>query len=143
MARYIIGLVLALFALAFVGEASAEVELYGGALSYHLETDKNLNNVNPMVFAAYDGWSGGYFYNSYRNDTYFIGKIGRIDAYDPFIIGGIAGVMKGYTREQVPFCNNQDVCLMVMPFIQYEVDDWRPTLVIGGKFFSVLVGYEF
>lgn len=149
MKKYILLLSSLVIALGFchdvlAKEDATKVEVYGGALSYHFETDKHLNNINPLLIGSYDDWATGYFYNSYKNQSFMAGKNFYTSPEGSDVtIGVIVGVVSGYTKRQVPMCFTDEVCPLAMPYIQWEYDNWKPTIVFGGMFASAMLGYEF
>ncbi|QKN84814.1 antimicrobial peptide resistance and lipid A acylation protein PagP [Vibrio phage River4] len=126
-------------------ENPTKIELYGGALSYHFDTDKDLNNVNPLVIATYDDWATGYFYNSYKENSFMVGRNFYLERKEqsPVVLGVILGAVTGYNKNQVPMCFTDGFCPMVMPYIQWHYGNWKPTIIFGGAFVSAAVGYEF
>lgn len=141
MKTWIILLTSLVLLLGFSFDSCASTELYFGALSYHLEDD--MNNVNPMLLIAQDGWTAGYFYNSYKNDAYIIGKQFWARS-DNIAIGVMPSIIHGYPRgKMLGLCDENKNCITAVPAFQVTYDTWKPTLLFGGKFITIAVGYEF
>lgn len=124
-----------------VSEANPTV--YGGALTYHLDREKDYNETNFALFLEYEEYVVGGFNNSYYNDTYLVGKYYNIER-DGVEIGVILGGMKGYKDEDIFLpCVSDDVCMAVAPVLTWTESEWQPTIMFGGTFVSLLIGYEF
>lgn len=153
MFKYILLLTSLVLSLGFAHDALADeevqepskIEVYGGALSYHIDTDKDLNNINPLVIGTYNDWAAGYFYNSYKHNSFMVGRNFYLEKRDqsPVVLGVILGAVTGYKKNQVPMCFSDNFCPLAMPYIQWHYGHWKPTIVVGGAFVSATVGYEF
>lgn len=142
MKKYILLLTSLVLALGFAHDSVADTEVYIGALSYHVDTDKDLNNINPMFLVSYDDWVAGYFYNSYKNHTGILGK-GFWTTRDELSIGIIPSVLYGYNSGELVGLCREKVCLSALPVFKYTIGNWSPTLIYGGTFASVAVSYKF
>lgn len=46
--------------------------------TYHFDRDREYNNFNPGVYAMCDGWTAGYYRNSFHRNTVYAGyTVGR------------------------------------------------------------------
>jgi hypothetical protein len=72
--------------------------------SYHISEKNDYNNFNPGIGYKYDlkndySILGGYYYNSYRKDTFYIAVEKLFPLNESLKIGGIFGLLTGYPYE--------------------------------------------
>ncbi len=133
---FLTGIVLMLFA----GQAAAD-RLYLGALSEHPASnpDQEFNESHKLIAYERDGWIGGYFDNSYGEDTLFVGSRFSVQVRD-LEFSLVAGASYGYrdcVKGQDWPITSRRVCPMLAPAISYTgietALDLQPTLLLIGK----------
>ncbi|ASV43509.1 hypothetical protein [Vibrio phage JSF12] len=127
-----------------VGRANAS-ELAVGSLSYHFSSNEKYNNVNPTVLYTTDSdYVVGYFENSYYRDSFLAAKkfsVNNSGVELGALVGAVSGYRKGELMDIIPCFDN--ICLAVVPVASYSIGNWKPTIVFGGTFVSLAVGYKF
>lgn len=117
--------------------------IYFGGLTYHLDRDKDYNEINPaLIYENKDGWTFGAFENSYYNTTVVAGRQFSTER-DDIRIGALVGLFKGYTQDQLIGLCSGNICFTAAPMLTYTKYDIQPTIVYGGTFFSLMIGYKF
>lgn len=100
-------------------------ELYLGAVSDHPFSTKkyDFNERHSLVAYERNGWIGGYFDNSYGEDTFFVGK--HFSAQTPFedwrwgvIVGASYGYRDCIKGKSWPVTSRR-VCPAVSPTLKY------------------------
>lgn len=138
--KYIMGLVL-LLVLASFG-ADADTTVYGGALTYHFDRDTDYNETNFLLAVEKDQFIIGGFDNSYYNPTYMVGYHKYIER-DNLQLGWLLGAMYGYENNQTIMPCVNKYCLMAAPVFKYTEYAVQPTIIFGGNFVSLAIGYKF
>lgn len=71
------------------------------AVSYHTDTAAGYNNTNPGIYASYDGYAVGTYYNSIRRQTFYAGKVYELT--DSCRYEATVGLATGYKFAVIPF----------------------------------------
>lgn len=53
--------------------ALADTQILSGFETYHLHNNSKLNDNNYGIGIEHNGWVAGYYYNSYRKDSFYVG----------------------------------------------------------------------
>ncbi|AJF40799.1 antimicrobial peptide resistance and lipid A acylation protein PagP [Vibrio phage phi 3] len=128
------------------GSAKATAsEITMGSISYHFSSNEKYNNLNPTVlYTTESNYVVGYFENSYYRDSFLAAKkfsTSNSGVELGAMVGAVSGYREGELMDILP-CY-KEICLAVVPTASYSIGNWKPTLVFGGTFISLAVGYNF
>jgi hypothetical protein len=141
----VIGCVLIFFIGVFTGfEATACDEVYLGAVSYHINDDRDLKSTHAMLACEKGGYIVGAMENSHEDPTALVGK--KFNIYSKGYIDSriYVGATYGYYG-----CDNRDtgssrsICPMIVPEISYTKYRVEPAIVLLGNALAVTVKYNF
>lgn len=76
----------------------AETRIALGGWSYHLQGEGITNSVHNVLGVEYEGYSAGYFKNSYGRDTFFMGKNWSWHLQGHFNLTASLGINRGYRK---------------------------------------------
>lgn len=122
------------------------LELYFTALSYHingrgyLEDGKrhHYNEQNPGVILAYDDYLAGGYKNSFGDLSVLVAK--KYDwQKDNWHYGFIAGGVTAYDAKWTV----AGVTSFAAPYISYDFNGIKPTVLLLGSAVTLSVGFEF
>lgn len=70
------------------------------AVSFHTDTKSGYNNVNPGIYAGYNSYVVGTYYNSDRKQSVYVGKVFETEScrFDMTV-----GAVTGYAAPVLPF----------------------------------------
>lgn len=121
-----------------------------GAVSHHFYVDSELiergveiNEVHPMLAVELDnGWSAGYYLNSYSDHTYFVGRSFRTQLNDNWQFTRHIGVNHGYRGcPRYAEDNDKTFCIQAWAGIGYTRYKFQPHLRL--TFNAVLLSFEY
>lgn len=132
--------------------AHGQTSVLLGGLSLHLN-GTDYNKFHRMVIVEHDGWFGGYYYNSYYEDTFTAGYKFEIttlqaEGHDPVDFNVYAAMTYGYRgfagqqrdRELWDDRSFYPAVAFQFEWSQYE---WNPSINILGPAIAGAVRYEF
>lgn len=114
------------------GNVSAEQRLHLGANSWHYTNGDTTNSEHNLIAYENNGWMGGYFKNSYDDDTVFFDRVWRKPLTKDIELTYSLGVNYGYhgcygnERSEQTLCPNSHVGLT---YTKYR---FRPNIKIFG-----------
>lgn len=130
--------------LLFIPLAHAETAVYTEALTWH-PWNTGLNGHNRLLAVEHNGVMAGYFYNSYRRDTFFAAYRWARPLRSHWVASLVVGADYGYSNclkgQGNPYAPKR-VCPMVVPGISYTAWRAQPTLVLMGDALSVTLRWR-
>lgn len=107
----------------------AHADIYLGGWSHHLNGG-DYNETHNLIAVECDQFIGGYFLNSYSQDTFFFGYKANVVDNSYFNAGLMFGGMHGYGDR---FPNVFGVAPMVSPYV--SIGNWyvKPTVMMLGS----------
>ena len=117
--------------------------LHLGGASHHLDhnEDFDYNESHNLVLIERESYVGGYFKNSYGNDSLLAAK--RYDwTYKRINYGFMAGIVYGYEDYQTPLTWNK-LTPALIPYIQYDYEGIKPTVSLMGTAVVLSVEFDF
>lgn len=124
------------FLLITLAATCAEADtLYTGAWSTHIGTDARCETHNLVAYRhGGSGAIGGYFRNSYCEDTFFVAKQWRWRLGDQVHAGFMAGGVYGYRHCTKGWSRGgRKVCPMVSASLELDLDWSRPAAFLLGN----------
>lgn len=92
-------LLLTIVAILMVSPAFADTEILSGFETYHLHNNSKLNDNNFGLGVEHNGWIVGYYDNSYRKDSFYVGHEWFHDFSEHVAIGVEAALITGYDNK--------------------------------------------
>lgn len=129
--------------LSLINVAQAQTSIYGGALTYHFNRDKDYNETNELLMIQYDQVFGGYFKNSYYKDSAILGWQGMALESESWKLSINPVLIYGYDQDQVIMPCIKKICPGVIPMLEYTALPIKPGILWGGSFLSLIVRYDF
>jgi hypothetical protein len=123
------------------------LELYFTALSYHIDgrgywedgKHHHYNERNPGIILAYDDYLAGGYKNSFGDLSVLVAK--KCDwQKDNLHYGFIAGGVIGYDEY---FPAAAGVTPFAAPYVSYDFNGIKPTVLLLGSAVTLSVGFEF
>lgn len=127
--------------LLFSFTAQADTSVLVGGFSTHL-SDRDYNSFHRLLVVEKDTYFGGYFRNSYYQDTFIVGKNFRVNNE----VGILSGLTYGYREDSNCYKyqgmdNYSD--RIVCPYVGLEFGlelPYRPTFLIFGN--AIVLGFK-
>lgn len=118
--------------LCLVSSISVKADVFLGGWSHHLSTP-DLNETHNLVAIEHNGWIGGYFKNSYNDDSGFAGKMLTVSESKNYEVGVALGVVYGYDKEDLDFMNVNGFMPMFIPYASWTTYTVQPTVMLLGE----------
>ena len=127
----------------FARQVMADTYIYTGAFSEHLFSSVP-NETHNLLAVQHNGYIGGYFENSYGDDTAFAGVDYSAKLSHNIEIGVMAGATYGY-RGCFPLDGegSKRACPMVAPHASYTKYPVQPTVILLGEAVAASIRWEF
>jgi hypothetical protein len=87
--------------------------------------DSHLNNINPGVYyKSGSGWTAGYYYNSVRRNSFYVGKSYETQGLDGLSAGVIVAVVTGYAdyRDSLGIHQTNALRPLIVPSAAYAIN---------------------
>jgi len=123
----------------YTANVKAETRLYLGALSQHFSSE-DYNERHKLVMVEHNGFVGGYFNNSYDEDSFLAGykwRLPNLDLPVPNLeTSAIAAATYGYRSCSKGWSDSdRDVCGMVAAQFDYTgFERYHPSVVVTPVF---------
>lgn len=120
-------------------QSSAETYLNAGAWSHHIG-DGNYNETHNLVAIETKSFIGGYFENSYKDDSFFLAYRWEAWRFRDIDFSALAGGVYGYSH-----CTKGDdggsktLCPMIAPAATYTRFKVQPSLLLMGNALALSV----
>lgn len=85
-----------LVALGMGSAHAADLAIVSGFETYHFHNNAKLNDNNYGLGLVYDGWVAGYYYNSYRQNSFYAGHEWFYHVNSHLALGCEAALITGY-----------------------------------------------
>lgn len=125
----------------------ADTQLRFGGFSTHL-SNKDYNNFNRAVILEHNTYVAGYFYNSYYDDTFLVGKQFVFELKDgadfiitPAVTYGYREDSSCYKYQGMDNYSKRTYCPAVLLELRPDLR-FKPGIVTGGNFITVTFGYD-
>lgn len=126
----------------YVQNASAETYVYTGAWSKHLFTDQEYNEVHNFAAIEHKGVMGGYFKNSYNEDSYVVG-FRLTKAWGDFEGGVMFAATYGYRDCVQGYADaSKRLCPAIVPSVAYTKYRVQPLALLLGNALAFSVRFE-
>ncbi|WP_020408909.1 hypothetical protein [Hahella ganghwensis] len=129
---FLIAMVLAAFSTSSIAETFT---VHGGGWSHHIDSsDYDYNSNHRLIAGEYRDWIGGYFRNSFDEDSFFIGHRFNKQLGD-IRLSIMPGATYGYrhcTKPKDLDGNDRRVCPVVVPSATYTKYQVKPTVSLMG-----------
>lgn len=106
--------------------------------SIHVGGPDNLNETNPGVAIRHEHVVAGIYENSFNDTSIFVGG-DKHWSYGDFEYGAMAGMVSGYEESWTV----GDMTAFVAPYVSYDFNGVRPTVLLLGNALTFSVGYSF
>jgi len=103
-----------------------------GGWSKHMNgfSDGVTNETHNIFAVEHDGWSAGYFKNSYGRDTFFVAKVWRKEFLKDIEGSAAFGISRGYTRCIGDDNSGKNICPVGWIGISYTKYKVVPTIKV-------------
>lgn len=149
--RHFCLLVMVIFAVLMARQLSAEeLRVYTGAWSKHFLNTKEghlpYQNNHKLAAVEYGNVIAGYFENSYYQDTFFVGAVGKLTWESVDLVASV-GVNYGYYHCTKGFTQqtqgDKKVCAYVISGAYYNKYTLQPGVLLTPDFAALSVRWEF
>lgn len=114
------------------------IELYLTLASHHFDNSYDYNEANPGIMLQHEGFVFGGYKNSFHDMSYLAAK-----KYDwqkggfeyGFLVGAVTGYDMNWTVE--------GVTAFAAPYVSYDFDVVKPTVLVLGNAVTLSVGFSF
>lgn len=106
--------------------------------SIHVGGPDNLNETNPGVAIRHEHVVAGIYENSLNDTSIFAGGDKHWN-HGNFEYGAMAGLVSGYEESWTV----GDMTAFVAPYVSYDFNGLKPTVLLLGNAVTFSVGYEF
>lgn len=106
--------------------------------SMHVGGPDNLNERNPGVAIRHEHVVAGIYENSFNDTSIFVGG-DKHWSYGDLEYGAMAGLVSGYEESWTV----GDMTAFVAPYVSYDFNGVKPTVLVMGNALTFSVGYSF
>lgn len=106
--------------------------------SIHLDNHHDYNQVNPGIAIRHEHVVAGIYENSFNDTSIFVGGDKHWN-YGNFEYGAMTGLVSGYDKSWTV----GDMTAFVAPYVSYDFNGVKPTVLLMGNSLTFSVGYSF
>lgn len=128
--------ILTLALLLFSFNASADIAIRGGGISYHIASNEHTNSLHRTFQVYTDSVMIGYARNSYNSDIFYAAYFDKWET-EEFTARLHYGVVHGYGG---CYDRNPDLCPIIVPEIEINTM-FKPSLSLFGD--ALILNFEF
>lgn len=114
------------------------IEIFLITTSIHLDNNQDYNEFNTGIAIRHEQVVTGVYHNSFYDTSAFVAWDVNWK-YDEVEYGFLSGGVTGYEYD----CTVGDMTAFVAPYVSYDFNGVKPTVLLLGNAFTFSVGYSF